>query len=45
MSGELAPPRTFPGRRWVMTGLRALHLVGGRSRILCSTRPCDLPEN
>lgn len=28
MSGELAPPRSFPGRRWVMTGLRALHLVG-----------------
>ena len=24
----IPPPRTFPGRRWVMTALRSVHLVG-----------------
>ncbi len=24
----IPPPRTFPGRRWLMTGLRSAHLVG-----------------
>jgi hypothetical protein len=24
----IAQPRTFPGRRWLMTGLRSAHLVG-----------------
>ena len=24
----IPPPRTFPGRRWIMTTLRSIHLVG-----------------
>lgn len=28
MSEALVQPRTFPGRRWLMTGLRSAHLVG-----------------
>jgi len=24
----IPPPRTFPGRRWIMTALRSAHLVG-----------------
>ena len=28
MNEALAQPRTFPGRRWLMTALRSAHLVG-----------------
>lgn len=28
MNAAIPQPRTFPGRRWVMTGLRSAHLVG-----------------